>query len=103
LRVADVLKEIPVGRRTLERRCYAALGWGLGDEIRRAHIALAQRLLARTELSMKSVAQQAGFSDFRHMAVVFRQHEGIAPTAYRRKVRDQPEVPRPLSVKRSKE
>jgi LacI family transcriptional regulator, galactose operon repressor len=102
LRVADVLKEIPVGRRTLERRCYAALGWGLGDEIRRAHLALAQRLLARTELSMKSVAQQAGFSDFRHMAVVFRQHEGIAPTAYRRKVRGEPEVPRRLSAKRSK-
>jgi hypothetical protein len=36
------------------------------------------------------------------MAVVFRQHEGIAPTAYRRKVRDKPDVPRPQSAKRTK-
>ncbi len=93
LRVIDVLREVPVGRRTLERRCRHALGWGLGEEIRRAHLELACRLLARTDLPMKAVAQQTGFSDFRHMAVVFRQELGMSPTAYRRKVSNQPEVP----------
>lgn len=87
LRVADVLREVPVGRRTLERRCHTALGWSLGEEIRRAHLERARRLLARTELPMKAVAKQAGFSDFRHMAVVFRQELGMPPTAYRRQVR----------------
>lgn len=87
LRVTDVLREVPVGRRTLERRCHKALGWGLGTEIRRAHLERARRLLARTDLPMKAVAQQAGFSDFRHLAVVFRQELGMPPTAYRRQMR----------------
>ncbi len=91
LRVTDVLREVPVSRRTLERRCHQALGWGVGEEIRRAHLELARRLLARTDLPMKAVAQKSGFSDFRHMAVVFRHELGLPPTAYRTQMRGQPE------------
>jgi LacI family transcriptional regulator len=87
LRVTDVLKEVMVGRRTLERGCQAALGWCVGEEIRRAHLELARRLLSRTDLPMKVVAEKSGFSDFRHMAVVFRQVLGMPPTAYRRQAR----------------
>jgi LacI family transcriptional regulator len=86
IRVDDVLREAPVGRRTLERRFHKALGWGLGEEIRRAHLERARRLLARTDLPMKVVAEQAGFSGIRHMGVVFRQELGLPPTAYRRQL-----------------
>lgn len=87
LRVTDVIRQVSVGRRTLERDFHDALGWGVGEEIRRAHLELAKRLLARTELPMKAIAREAGFSDYRHMAVVFRQEQGQTPTAYRRQVR----------------
>jgi LacI family transcriptional regulator len=87
LRVRDVCRQIAVGRRTLERRCRLALGWGLGEEIRRAHLERARRLLARTDLPMKTVAQQAGFSGLRHLGTVFRQELGMPPTAYRRQMR----------------
>jgi LacI family transcriptional regulator len=87
LRVADVLRQVSVGRRTLEVRFHKALGWGLGEEIRRAHLERAKRLLALTDLPVKAVAHQAGFSDCRHLAVVFRQQEGQTPTAYRRQAR----------------
>jgi LacI family transcriptional regulator len=87
LRVADVLKEVVVGRRTLERKCHTALGWGVGEEIRRSHLDLARRLLVRTSLPMKVVAERSGFTDFRHMAGVFRQEVGMAPTTYRRQSR----------------
>jgi LacI family transcriptional regulator len=87
LSVSDVAREVAVGRRTLERRCRQALGWGLGDEIRRAHLERARRLLARTDLPMKSVAQQAGFSGLRHMGETFRQELGMPPSTYRRQVR----------------
>jgi len=83
LRVSDVLREVPVGRRTLELRFRKALGWGLGEEIRRTHIERAKRLLARTNLPLKAVALQAGFSDFRHMAVVFRAELGQTPHGFR--------------------
>jgi LacI family transcriptional regulator len=87
LRVADVLRQVPVARRTIERRCRVVLGRGLGQEIRRAHLELARRLLAVTDLPLKVLAEQAGFSDFRHMAVVFRQELGLTPSAYRRRMR----------------
>jgi len=84
LRVRDVLEHVAVGRRTLERRCRAALGWGLAEEIRRTHIQRACRLLSGTELSMQAVATQAGFLGYRHLALVFRKQLGMTPTAYRR-------------------
>jgi LacI family transcriptional regulator len=87
LRVADVLNEVPVGRRSLERRFRKSLGRGLWEEIRRGHVDRAKRLLAETDLSVKTVAKQSGFTDFRHLAVVFRQDLGLSPTAYRRQVR----------------
>lgn len=86
LSVTDVAREVAVGRRTLERRCQHALGWGLGEEIRRAHLERARRLLARMNLPMKTVAEQAGFSGLRHMGEVFRQQLGMPPTAYRRQI-----------------
>jgi len=87
LRVADVLSRVPVGRRSLERRCHKTLGWSLGEEIRRTHLERASRLLAETDLPLKALAEQAGFSDFRYMAKVFRLQLGLTPTAYRQQMR----------------
>jgi len=87
LRVDDVLRHVPVGRRTLERRCRLALGRGLGEEIRRTHLERARRLLAETDLPMKVLASQAGFSSLSYMGLVFRQELGLSPTAYRRQMR----------------
>jgi LacI family transcriptional regulator len=87
LRVADVLQHVPLARRTLERRCRTALGWGLAEEIRRTHVDRARRLLATTDLSIQAVAVQAGFSDYRHLALAFRKQVGMTPTAYRQQMR----------------
>jgi LacI family transcriptional regulator len=87
LRVADVLPQVSVGRRTLERHCHLALGWGIGEEIRRAHLERACRLLAATDLPLKVLAKQAGFSDFRLMTAAFHKELGMTPSAYRRQMR----------------
>jgi LacI family transcriptional regulator len=87
LRVAEVLQQVPLARRTLERRCRLALGRGLGEEIRRAHLERACHLLAETDLPMKVLAKQAGFSDFRLMALAFHKKLGLTPTAYRHQLR----------------
>src|SRR5262249_14821288 len=58
LRVADVLKVVPVGRRSLERRFRGALGRGIWEEIQRVHLERAKRLLAETNLPIKAVATQ---------------------------------------------
>ena len=87
LRVADVLKQVPVARRSLERRFRKELGRGISKEIRRVHMDRAKRLLTETDLPIALVATQSGFSAFRQMAVVIRQETGQSPTAYRRSMR----------------
>ena len=87
LRVAEVAREIAVGRRTLERRCRQALGWSLGEEICRVHLERARHLLVQTDLPMTTIAKKAGFSGLHHMGQVFRRHLMMPPTAYRRQTR----------------
>jgi LacI family transcriptional regulator len=87
IQVKDVLGEVPVSRRTLERRLRAALGRGVWEEIRRVHLERGKSLLAETDMPMSEVARHAGFSDQRQLSVVFRQVSGLTPTAYRRQFR----------------
>jgi LacI family transcriptional regulator len=88
IRVGDVLREVPVSRRSLERRFRKSLGRGLWEEIRRVHLERARDLLAGTGLPMGTVAQRAGFSDAKQLSVVFRQETGLTPTAFRRRFCD---------------
>ena len=87
IQVKDVLAEVPVSRRTLERRLRAALGRGVWEEIRRVHMERGKLLLADTDMSMSEVGRHAGFSDSRQLSVVFRQETGLTPTEYRRQFR----------------
>lgn len=84
LSVADVLREVPMSRRGLERRFRRSLNRGVGDEIRRVHLDRARFLLASTELPVAVVAEKSGFSGIKHLCVVFRQEMGRTPTEYRR-------------------
>jgi LacI family transcriptional regulator len=87
IRVEDVLREVPVSRRWLERRFRKLLGRGLWQEIRRVHLERAKSLLVETELAMTAVAERSGFSDAKQLSLVVRQETGLTPTAYRRQHR----------------
>jgi LacI family transcriptional regulator len=84
LKVAAILEEVPVGRRTLERRFRRALGRTVHDEIRRAHLERARRLLVESSEPLKTVAARAGFRDPQDFSRVFRSSEGRTPQEYRR-------------------
>ncbi len=88
LRVADVILEVSIGRRSLERRFRKALGHGVAQEIRRTQMARAKRLLAETDLKVSAIAQQSGFYDARHMALVFRKELGMSASAFRQRMRE---------------
>ncbi len=85
--VSDVLRHVPLSRRTLERRFTAAVGRSPSQEIRRAHVERAAWLLAFTDWELQRVAFESGFRSFRHFATVFREEMGRPPTAYRREHR----------------
>jgi LacI family transcriptional regulator len=84
IKVADLLKEIPIARRALERRFRKWLQRSVLDEIRRAHVERAQQLLLTTDLPLSDVAERSGFSDSRHLSMVFRQITGMQPSRFRR-------------------
>jgi LacI family transcriptional regulator len=83
LKVASILRGIPTSRRTLERRFRDLLGRTIHDEIRRAHLDQAKRLLVESRDSLKVVASRAGFSDPQQFSRVFRSFVGMTPLRYR--------------------
>lgn len=90
IKVADVLRAVPIARRALERRFRRWLQRSILDEISRVHVDLARRLLTSTDLSMSEVARRSGYRDGRQLAIAFRQAVGMTPTAYRGRFRTRP-------------
>jgi LacI family transcriptional regulator len=83
--VDDVCGAISVGRRSLEVRFRNAFGRTILQELHRARVQVARRLLTTRRLSVDEVAGLAGFSNQTRLGVVFRRITGMTPTAYRRR------------------
>jgi LacI family transcriptional regulator len=89
LSVKQLLDEIPVNRRTLERRFVSVLGHTPLEEIRRIRLERAKVLL-QTDLPIYEVAKRCGFATPEYMATSFLQSTGTTPTAYRRQFTPRP-------------
>lgn len=87
LSVSDVVAEVAVSRRSLERRFRLTLRRGVWAEIRRVHLERACELLASTDMPLFEVAESSGFSGGVQLSVVFRQEIDLTPSAYRRQFR----------------
>lgn len=87
INVSDVVKDIPLSRRSLERRFHSVIGHSILRDIRMTRIEHVKALLARTDLSMPLIAERTGFSTAAHMCHVFRQFTNQSPSAYRRSIR----------------
>jgi LacI family transcriptional regulator len=86
LTVSMVSNAVGGGQKRLERRFRAALNRTVHDEIRRAHVDVAKRLLQTTDLRLGEVAQQSGFSNPALLNVAFRHEVGMPPGLYRTRV-----------------
>ena len=84
LSVADIAGQLPVTRRTLDRRFADAIGHSVLEEINRRRLSRAKRLLEETSLPVKNVARRAGFSSTERLRVLFVERVGMSPTEYRR-------------------
>jgi AraC-like DNA-binding protein len=82
--VSDIARQMPVTRRTLDRRFVEATGHSVLDEINACRLSRAKRLLAETDLPVKTVARLAGFSSTERLRVTFVEREGISPTVFRK-------------------
>jgi AraC-like DNA-binding protein len=83
--VSDIARQLPVTRRTLDRRFMEVMGHSVLEEINACRLSRAKRLLTETDLPVKAVAHRAGFNSTERMRVVFVEREGISPTDYRKR------------------
>lgn len=81
--VDSLARQLPITRRSLERRFLTAIGCGIHDEIVHCRLERAKRLLTSTDLSLKEVAAAAGFSSADNLGRTFRRTKGITPSRYR--------------------
>jgi LacI family transcriptional regulator len=81
--VDDVLAAVPAARRSLEKRFKATLGRSPLDEIRRAHVERAKRLLSQTDLPMAGIADGSGFASAAWFSKTFHDVAGETPSQYR--------------------
>jgi LacI family transcriptional regulator len=88
--VPEVVENLGISRRGLERRFCQMLGRSVLQEIQRVRVERAKHLLVETNLLMPAVARHSGFSTPQRLAVVFRHVTGQSPIAYRRGARLHP-------------
>lgn len=84
--VKEVAEQVPMCRRTLERRMIRATGHTVAEEITRCRLARAKQLLSETSAGVRNVALSSGFGDLKRMTRAFRQLEHCSAADYRRRV-----------------
>ena len=82
--VSDVLRQVPVGRRWLERNFLEQIGRSPYDAILQIRIKRAQELLTKTNLNVQEIASECGFNSIRNFNHQFRLSTGDSPAAFRR-------------------
>lgn len=82
--VTMVARAVGGGRQRLERRFRAVLGRTVQQEVRRAHVELAKRLLSSTRGGLPEIAKKSGFSSAALLNTAFRREVGLPPGRYRR-------------------
>ncbi len=85
--VGGLLESLHCSRRALEKRFQAALGCGIHQEIVKRRVEAARRLLRETNLTVASVAGEAGFASAQRFYAAFAKLQGGTPGSYRRSYR----------------
>ena len=85
LQVSNVVDEVAISRRSLERKFRSVLGHSVHDEIKNLHINLFSMMLIETHLSISQIAASLGLPSYENISRYFRQIKGLSPRAYRKK------------------
>lgn len=87
IRVVDVVDNIHVSRRSLEREFRSVLGRSMHDEIIHTRIDRAKELLGRADLSIDQISEYCGFGRNERFTVNFRSWEQCTPRDFRKRLR----------------
>jgi AraC-like DNA-binding protein len=84
---AELAKKFNVGRRDLLRLFKATTGMPPSRYIEETKLDRAKTLLATSNLTMKQIAYEAGYSTASHFSTKFRQVTGLTPSVFRSRAR----------------
>ena len=85
LRVADVLKKVPLSRRALENRFQKITGYPLYKYIYHLRIEKFSRQLLETKKTIFELATETGFDNSKNLSRLFKEVKGCTPSDYRKK------------------
>jgi LacI family transcriptional regulator len=85
--VSDIVDVLHCNRRVLEIRFRDKTGRTLHEEIRRARIQRACKLLRETDMLIEALAEACGYSSRERFNASFRREMGKTPSVYRREYR----------------
>jgi LacI family transcriptional regulator len=85
LKVTDVLEQVPLSRRSLEKRFLQVTGYPVYEYIFNLRIEKFTQKLLETDLSVFEIAVDLGLNDAKNIARQFRQIKGCTPSEYRKK------------------
>lgn len=84
IQVDDVLRAVPLSRRSLYERFTKILDRSVHEEIKRVRVEHLTRMLVSTDLSISQIALALGCSDMKNLARYFKQAKGMSPLQYRK-------------------
>jgi len=85
LRVEELIKDLPISRRSLEAKFREALKTSPRQYVNLMRVEAAKRLLASPDqMKLASVSNACGFTEPRRFRAIFRRVTGVSPAAYRR-------------------
>jgi LacI family transcriptional regulator len=85
LHVDEVVKQVPLSRRALEKRFIEVMGYPIYKYIYNLRIEKFTQKLLDTDMSVFEIALDMGLSDSKNIARQFRQVKGCNPSEYRNK------------------
>lgn len=85
LKVEQILKEVPLSRRSLEKRFLQTTGYPVYEYIYNQRIEQFTKKLLETDMSIFEIALELGLSDSKNIARQFKQIKGVTPMEYRKK------------------
>jgi len=85
LKVYQVLKQVPLSRRALERRFAQITGYPVYKYIYNLRAEKFRQKLLETDMTIAEIAYELGLDDAKNIAEQFKRINGLTPLEYRRK------------------